>query len=64
MIRSSVLGFVALVLSSCGTSGAEEFPLKTLAEQRGIRFGSLYQYDIRSGVYDQVFETEMNVMTL
>ncbi len=42
---------------------AEPGPLKTLAEQRGIRFGAFYQYDIRSDVYDQVFETEMNVMT-
>ncbi len=39
-------------------------PLKTLAEKRGIRFGALYQYDIRSDLYDRIFETEMKVMTL
>jgi hypothetical protein len=38
-------------------------PLKTLAEQRGIRFGAMYQYHFRDGLYDQIFETEMNVMT-
>ena len=38
--------------------------LKTLAEQRGIRFGSLFQYDIRNDVYDQVFTTEMNALTI
>lgn len=39
-------------------------PLKTLAEQCGISFGAFYQYDIRSDIYDQVFETEINVMTV
>ncbi len=38
--------------------------LKTLAEQRGIRFGALYQYDIRSETYDQIFQTEMSAMTV
>lgn len=39
-------------------------PLKTLAEQRGVRFGAYYQYDMRSDVYDRVFEREMNAMAL
>lgn len=39
-------------------------PLKTLAAARGIRVGALYQYDIRSELYDRIFEMEMNVMTL
>lgn len=37
-------------------------PLKTLAAQRGIRFGGFYQYALRSDLYDQVFEAEMNTM--
>lgn len=41
-----------------GEAGA----LKALAEQRGVRFGAFYQYDFRGGLYDQIFETEMNVM--
>lgn len=36
--------------------------LKTLAEQHDISFGAFYQYDIRSDLYDQIFEREMNVM--
>ncbi|TAL19646.1 hypothetical protein EPN90_02900 [Patescibacteria group bacterium] len=38
-------------------------PLKTLAEKRGIRFGSMYQSYFRSDLYDKIFETEMNLMT-
>jgi len=37
--------------------------LKVLAEQRGIRFGAFYEYALRSDLYDQIFETEMNAMT-
>ena len=37
--------------------------LKTLAEQRGIRFGAMYQFDLRGDIYDQVFEREMSAMT-
>lgn len=39
--------------------------LKTLAEQRGIRFGACYHCESGRGddIYDQIFETEMNVMT-
>ncbi len=36
--------------------------LKTLAEKRGIRFGSNYQGEFRSAEYDKIFETEMNTM--
>lgn len=39
-------------------------PLKTLAAARGIRFGALFQYDIRDDRYERVFETEMKVMTV
>ncbi len=38
--------------------------LKTLAQQRGIRFGSLYQYDIHNDLYNQLFEQEMNALTI
>ncbi|MBI2900195.1 MAG: endo-1,4-beta-xylanase [Planctomycetes bacterium] len=67
MYPSSRVILLALVLSSCGsgdTSSTGSVPLKTLAERRGIRFGSLYQYDIRTSAYDQLFETEMGVMAL
>ncbi len=40
-----------------------EITLKMLAEQRGIRFGSNYQYEFRGTEYDKIFETEMNAMT-
>ncbi len=51
--------------SPATTPDAIEFgPLKTLAEQRGIRLGAFYQYDLRSPKYDRVFETEMNAMTV
>ncbi len=42
---------------------AEMSTLKTLAEQRGIRFGSNYQYEFRGVPYDNIFATEMNAMT-
>ena len=45
--------------STSGTTAA----LKTLAEQRGIRFGARYYYEARGITYDQLFETEMSVMT-
>ncbi len=38
-------------------------PLKTLAQQRGIRFGAMYQSVFCSASYDKIFETEMNAMT-
>jgi len=43
--------------------------LKTLAEQRGIRFGALYQGDLRNAdvhgdLYDRTFETEMSALTV
>ena len=43
--------------------------IKTLAQQHGIRFGAMYQYDLRNGdihgdLYDQTFETEMNAMAI
>ncbi len=38
--------------------------LKTLAEQHGILFGALYQYDIHNETYDQIFQTEMNAMAV
>lgn len=37
--------------------------LKTLAEERGIRFGAFYQYVFRGDDYDEIFETEFNTMT-
>ncbi len=37
--------------------------LKTLADSRDIRFGAIYQWDFRGGLYDQLFEQEMNTMT-
>lgn len=43
MIRQSVLGLLALGLSACGTADSEFIPLKSLAERRGIGFGSFYQ---------------------
>lgn len=41
----------------------EAGPLKALAEQRGIRFGAMYQYELRSDIYDKIFEGEMDAMT-
>ncbi len=43
--------------------------LKTLAEQHGIRFGALYQSDLRNAdvhgdLYDRMFETEMSALTV
>lgn len=65
--RSMLLGLLALTLSTCGsaeTTDAEpSVPLKTLADRRGLRFGAMYQYVFRGGLYDQIFETEMSAMT-
>ncbi len=36
--------------------------LKSLAEQRGIRFGSNYQYEFRGAQYDTIFATELNAL--
>ena len=36
--------------------------LKALAEKHSIRFGAFYEYAIRSDLYNQIFEREMNVM--
>lgn len=72
----------ASIISSSGYTPANEtlaastinvdkgfLTLKALAEQRNIRIGALYQYDLRNGdarsdLYDRTFETEMNALTI
>lgn len=39
-------------------------PLKTLAMKHGIPFGANFDYEVRSPLHDQIFETEMNVMVV
>ncbi len=66
VVGLAVLIIVALVtpLSSPPVSAISEDTLKSLAAERGIKFGSLYQYELRNSRYNEVFEREMNVMTL
>jgi endo-1,4-beta-xylanase len=58
------------LLAACGGDagvGASPTPtpqtLRDLSSARGIHWGAMYQYSFGGGVYDRVFENEMNAMT-
>lgn len=46
------------------TSTSPQTTLKALAQNRGILFGANYNYDRRGSSHDQIFETQMNAMTI
>ena len=55
---------IVAVLADCGLIFAvSSSTLKVLAEQRGIRFGAMYQSVFHGGLYDKIFAEEMNVTT-
>ncbi len=65
--RLWLVSSVALALLGCVSSDSadtDSVPLKTLAQQRGILLGSLYETDRRTDAYDKVFETQFNAMTV